>query len=316
MRVVPVSFALALMLSVAQSTLAADPFEVKHTDDGIEVTQAGQLVTRYLVKSGAKPVLWPIIGPGGRELTRGYPMREATAKEKQDHIHQRSFWFTHGDVNGVSFWDENPGHGDIVHREFLEVQGGETAVIVTRNDWMGKGERQCEDVRRLVIGGDADRRWIDVDILVGAPDREVVFGDTKEGSFGVRVAGSMRVELKEGGKIVNAEGLTDDAAWGKRSPWVDYSGPVDGERLGIAILNHPSSLRFPTYWHVRTYGLFAANPFGVHDFERSADQNGALKLARGESFRLRYRVLFHHGDEQEGKVAEEYARYSAMQLRP
>ena len=109
-------------------------------------------------------------------------------------------------------------------------------------------------------------RIIDFEITLKATDGPVTFGDTKEGMFGLRVASSMDVNKKKGGKITNAEGLTDDQAWGKASPWVDYTGPVEGKTVGIAILNHPRSFRYPTTWHVRTYGLFAANPFGWHDF--------------------------------------------------
>src|SRR6185295_2116583 len=117
---------------------------------------------------------------------------------------------------------------------------------------------------------------------------EVVFGDTKEGSFGVRMASSIRVDSKQGGEIVNSDGLTNQAAWGKPAAWVDYHGPVDGQQVGLAILNHPSSFRYPTYWHVRTYGLFAANPFGLHDFTGSAQ--AAYVLPANQSFTLRYRV--------------------------
>ena len=109
-------------------------------------------------------------------------------------------------------------------------------------------------------------RVIDFEITLKATHGPVTFGDTKEGMFGLRVASSMDVNKKQGGRITNAEGLTDDQAWGKASPWVDYTGPVQGKTVGIAILNHPRSFRYPTTWHVRTYGLFAANPFGWHDF--------------------------------------------------
>src|SRR6185295_7073001 len=138
---------------------------------------------------------------------------------------------------------------------------------------------------------------------------EVVFGDTKEGSFGVRMASSIRVDSKQGGEIVNSDGLTNQAAWGKPAAWVDYHGPVDGETWGIAILNHPSSFRYPTYWHVRTYGLFAANPFGIHDFTGSTD--GSFTLAAGKSIELKYRVLLHKGDEKSGNVAEAFATYKS-----
>ena len=104
--------------------------------------------------------------------------------------------------------------------------------------------------------------------------------------MGVRVAGTMKVDAKLGGRIVNSEGQTDGDAWAKRAAWVDYHGPVDGLTVGVAILNHPSSFRFPTYWHVRTYGLFAANPFGWQDFQRSDDVDGSCALAPGESITL------------------------------
>ena len=112
--------------------------------------------------------------------------------------------------------------------------------------------------------------------------------------FGLRVASSMDVNKKHGGRITNAEGLTDDRAWGKASPWVDYTGPVEGKTVGIAILNHPRSFRYPTTWHVRTYGLFAANPFGWQDF--GLGRSGEHTLPAGESIRFGYRVILHEGD--------------------
>ncbi len=126
----------------------------------------------------------------------------------------------------------------------------------------------------------------------------------------MRVASSIPVDDKAGGKIVNSDGLTDAQAWGKRAAWVDYSGPVDGEVVGIAILNHPGSLRYPTYWHVRTYGLFAANPFGVHDFLSQPDADGSLTLKAGDSFSLYYRVILHAGDDKAARIAEAYERYA------
>lgn len=301
------------VLLAVQFTLpaAAQTLEIVRVDEGVEVRADGQLFTRYLIKSGAKPILWPVLGPTGKEMTRAWPMRENT-EEKQDHIHQRSFWFTHGDVNGVSFWHEMDNHGNIVHREFVEASAeGQGAVIVTRNDWVGPDDAKfCEDVRTLRFGATPALRWIDFDVTVTAGEKPVTFGDTKEGTFGIRTADSMRVDLKEGGKIVNSEGLTDDAAWGKRAAWVDYTGPVEGETLGIAILNHPASLRYPTYWHVRTYGLFAANPFGERDFTGEANANGGLTLQPGESFSLYYRVLLHTGD---ADVQAAFAKYEAEQ---
>lgn len=292
-------------------TVCAAEFTLEKSNEGVTVKVDGKLVTRYITKSEAKPILWPLIGPTGKEMTRGYPMRPATKDERSDHPHHRSFWFTHGSVNGVDFWSENPNHGNIIHREFVKIEGGRQAVIVTRNDWIGPGgEKVCEDERTLSFGANDEARWIDVDLVVKANPGNVTFGDTKEGSFGVRVAGAMDVTAKKGGRIVNSEGQTDDAAWGKPAAWVDYHGPVDGETLGIAILNHPSSFRYPTPWHVRTYGLFTANPFGLHDFKASKDADGTHQIKQGESITLRYRVLLHRGDEKVGRVAENFVEYA------
>lgn len=308
-------FVIALFVigSLAPLPCLAAEFAVEQAADGVTVTVDGKLFTRYLIKSGAKPVLWPVLGPTGKEMTRAYPMREAGPDERDDHIHHRSFWFTHGNVNGVDFWAENKGHGNIVHRKFVKVAGGDHAVIVTTNDWIGPdGKKICEDERQLTFGANDHARWVDFNVTVRASDGEVKFGDTKEGSFGVRVAGTMKVTAKKGGAIVNSEGQRDGETWGKQAKWVDYYGPVDSETLGIAILNHPSSFRYPTYWHVRTYGLFTANPFGLHDFKGSAEYDGSHTMKKGESFTLRHRVLFHQGNEKTGRVADVFADYASQ----
>ncbi|MAV34050.1 MAG: hypothetical protein CMJ59_01205 [Planctomycetaceae bacterium] len=301
---------LAALMFSGFTVRAAEFAVIKQEDRGVAVTLDGKTFTEYLIKSGHKPVLFPLIGPGGHELTRRYPLQDALETERSDHIHHRSFWFTHGDVNGIDFWGESDKSGHILHREFLKVRGGETALISTRNDWVDTaGVTHCSDVRTLTFGADTVRRWIDFDITITGA-REVKFGDTKEGSFGIRLAGTMKVDAKPGGKIINSEGQTDKGAWGKAAKWVDYVGPVDGNTVGVAILNHPSSFRFPTHWHVRTYGLFAANPFGLHHFYGDNSVDAGHTLKKGESFSLHYRVLLHHGDTGQGKVAEAYAEYA------
>ncbi len=290
------------------ATFAAE-LTVEDTPGGVAVKIDGQPFAEYLTKSGSKSIVWPIYGPTGKLMTRSWPMDDKVASEKdRDHIHQRSLWFTHGDVNGIDFWSE--GKGRIEHREFVKKTGGEEAVIVTKNDWVSPdGKKVLEDERTFTFGGDKDARWIDVDIALMATEGPVVFGDTKEGSFGVRVPSSVRVETLKGGKIVNSDGKQNLAAWGKPAAWVDYHGPIDDETLGIAILNHPSSFRYPTHWHVRTYGLFAANPFGLSDFTNGKEK-GEYTLPKGAGLRLRYRVLLHKGDEREGHVAEAFSAYA------
>lgn len=303
----PTLFALPLVLFFA--AFAAAEFTIESADDGLTVKQDGKTVTRYLVKSGAKPIMWPVIGPTGKELTRGWPMRDALAFEKQDHIHHRSLWFTHGNVNGVDFWSESGKNGTIVHREFVKHSGGDVATIITKNDWLAPdGKKVCEDERTIRIGGGKDTRWIDFDTVVTASEGPVTFQETKEGSFGVRVHETMKVDAKQGGKIVNSEGQKDGEAWSKPAAWVDYYGPVDGETVGVAIFNHPESFRFPTTWHVRTYGLFTANPFGGKDFKQ--EKYGDHTIAKGDTMKLRFRVLLHQGTTEEAKIADAYREYA------
>jgi hypothetical protein len=304
---------LILPLLLLPATALAERLAVKQDEEGVTVSVDGELFTRYLIRSGAKPVLYPVLGPGGKPMTRAYPLEDAKPDEKTDHIHQRSVWFTHDKVNGVGFWNENERHGVIAHRDFVKVEGGDQATIVARNDWLDSdGKKLCEDERTLVFGADDDQRWFDFNITLRATTGEVTFGDTKEGTFGIRVPGSMTVDTKKGGQIVNSDGLTDGAAWGKRAPWVDYHGPVEGETMGIAVMNHPSSFRYPTYWHVRTYGLFAANPFGIKDFTGGKGEDGSYTLKPGDSITLRYRVLLHRGDEKQGHVAQQWEKYAKM----
>jgi hypothetical protein len=212
---------------------------------------------------------------------------------------------THGDVNGIDFWATNVNNdkGDkgprIAQRELVKADSnGDTATIITRNDWMNGDKRICEDERTLKFGqGPGKSRWIDYAITIKATDGTVTFGDTKEGSFSVRVADSMRVDAKSGGRIVNSEGQTDGEAWGQPARWVDYSGPVDGETVGITIMSHPKGFRPTPRWHVRTYGLFAANPFGQKDFPHpEAAKQGEVTIKNGDWITLHYRVWLHHGE--------------------
>jgi len=304
------SAALVLGLSVA----ARAEVSVKKSDANVEVTLDGQPFATYIFDAGFKPIIWPIVGPTGKEMTRAWPMRQLPPGDKSeatDHVHQKSFWFDHGNVNGIDFWAETAKQqGKQKQTALVKAEGGKVGTIVTKNDWRGPDDKTLlSDVRTVRFGGDKETRWIDFDVVVTAVGDEVTFGDTKEGSFGLRVAESMRVDKKTGGKIISSEGMENDKAWGKPAPWVDYHGPVQGETLGIAILNHPSSFRYPTHWHVRPYGLFAANPWGLHDFTNGKEHSD-YTMKKGDSFSLRYRVIFHKGDEKQGKIAEAFAQYT------
>jgi Methane oxygenase PmoA len=275
----------------------------------IEVRVDGKPVTEYVPDDGPKPYFFPVVGLSGGLMTRSFPMKKVEG-EKYDHPHQRSLWFTHGSVNKVDFWSEVPGHGRIVETSRPAVISGlAMGLIRTTDDWLGPdGKKICEDERAVRIYATRTVRMLDFDITLKATEGPVTFGDTKEGMFGLRVATSMDVTSKKGGKIVNAEGIENTAAWGKPSPWVDYTGPVDGKTVGVAILNHPASFRYPTTWHVRDYGLFAANPFGWHDFGQKT--SGDFVLPKGESIRFQYRLILHDGDTASAGLPAQFEGYA------
>ncbi|MCC7474074.1 MAG: PmoA family protein [Pirellulales bacterium] len=293
---------------------------LERNDRGVVVKIDGEVFTEYHTQAGQAPACWPIVGPGGSRVTRGYPFTPPEKGGTRDHPHHQSLWMTHGDVNKIDFWatNRNDGKGEagphIAHREFVRVEShGDTAELVTQNDWMNGNQRVCEDSTSLVFGGQAGGdRWIDYTILLKASDRDVTFGDTKEGTFAIRVADSMRVDAKQGGRIVNSEGLEDAKAWGQPARWVDYTGPVERKTQGIAILCHPKSFRPVPRWHVRTYGLFAVNPFGQHDFPNpEAAQQGAVVLKKGESLTFKYRVWFHGGATDVEKTEAMFREYAS-----
>jgi hypothetical protein len=137
----------------------------------------------------------------------------------------------------------------------------------------------------------------------------LVLGDTKEGTFAVRVVKALD---SPPGRMVNADNATGEKnIWGKQSTWVDYYGRVGDEEVGVAVLDHPGNLRSPTYWHARAYGLLAANPFGVSYFARNRRQSGAYTIPAGSSLVLRYRVVIHRGDPVQAGIAEKYRRFAA-----
>lgn len=136
-------------------------------------------------------------------------------------------------------------------------------------------------------------------------------GDTKEGTFGIR----LRKELNSPpGHMVNSKGgQGEKEIWGKRADWVDYYGQVDGEEVGIAVLDSPKSFRHPTYWHARGYGLLAANPFGLREFSNDPNEDGSWTIPVGKTLVFRYRVIVHHGDYKQAGIAEAYQQYAAEQ---
>jgi hypothetical protein len=316
---VPAAKPFSYVMKSQPAAQAREPGGIRFRPDGpnLGILFDDQPFSVHHVDVGHKPFLFPLIGPTGASYTRAFPM-ETVPSEDRDHPHQRSFWFTHGNVNEVDFWSEGKNAGTIRETERQEiVEGPVLARLWTRNQWRAPDDRKiCEDRRTITFYRTRASRIIDFEIEVDATNGDLTFHDTKEGMFGLRVASSMDVKKKAGGRITNAEGLTDLKAWGQASPWVDYVGLVQGQTVGVAILNHPHSFRYPTTWHVRDYGLFAANPFGWHDFGKS--QKGDCTVPAGQSIRFAYRVILHKDDTAAiGMPAlfQAYARPPAVAVR-
>ncbi len=269
--------------------------------------------TFFLSPDGNKPYVWPLRTATGLIVTRRFPM-EKFPGETSDHPHQRGMFFSHGDINGVNFWATEPGSGiprmGSMALQRVEVKGGEKSgtIHAVFNGRDPAGKPIMEENRTLTFYSGALLRIIDYEIVVKALD-PLIFADTKEGTFGIRLATSMTED--KGGHMVNAQGAqTEKNVWGKRSEWVDCYGPVEGQTAGVAVFDHPGNPRHPTYWHARAYGLLAANIFGVRDFTGAKTRDGSMKVEAGRSVRFRYRVVIHPGDPQSAKIAELYREYA------
>jgi hypothetical protein len=315
--------AFGTMNRAAAVLVQADGISAEDDGQKVVIKHNDELIAQYIYKGERKPIVYPIIGPYGTRMTRDYPMKTGTPFEAKDHPHQQSLWFTHGEVNGISFWHVGEGSGTIVSDGKVRMQcmseetDGEDAtkvVINNTDDWLGPdGKLICQDKQQVTFRPLPEGElMIDYEITIEATEGDILFGDTKEGTMGIRSNPALRLEGEAAtGKAINSEGDTGKPIWGKRAEWVDYWGTVDGNEVGFAIFDHPSNPRHPTWWHAREYGLVAANPFGVSYFENKPRGTGDMTLKKGDSVTFRYRFLFHKGDYETGKVKERYKEYSA-----
>ncbi len=302
-------------LSVAESV------ELKRDGNHIDVLIGGRpFTTYYFGADAAKPYLFPLRSAQGTVVTRSFPMINDIPGEDHDEPHQRAMYFAHGDINGLDFWGEaefprwsrhsSATFGRTVFRKLDEMQGGpDSGTLRVEFDLVSPdGQVTAAETQVFMFTGDEHSRIIDCEFTILANHGPLKMGDTKEGTFAIRVVKALD---SPPGRMVNSNGAVGEKAiWGKRADWVDYYGNVSGEDVGIAIFDNPKNLRHPTYWHARAYGLLAANPFGLREFTHDRHQEGSYVIAAGESFTLRYRVFIHHGDFQEARVADSYSQYA------
>lgn len=322
-------FALTLLPLLNTSRgAAAEGFTIACEETQVTIKYEGELVSRYHFRDGdaRKPYFWPVIGPKGKSMTRAFPM-ETVAGEQHDHPHHRGVWFGHQGVGGTDTWLEIASKnydgekqqeflaslGTIAHKAFTEISANAThAVIRSNNDYLdSSGKQLVADTRTMLFSMSGGQLVLDFDIQLLGAYGDVELQDMKDAGLNVRVPTSM--SLSDGqGHIVNSVGNLDGDTWSKSAEWVDYHGPVDGEHLGVAFLNHPSSFRHPTRWHVRDYGLFTANAFGPKSLDPTAE-SGTFTLKDGESVQLRHRIIFHAGDDKAAGIAQAYKDYAASE---
>lgn len=313
--------ALLILLPFAVA-LAADPVVLERHDDKIDVLVNGApFTTYYFGKDAAKPYLMPLRTASGVSLSRAYPAgNEVPADAVHSpsfEPHQRGLYFAHGNLDGLDFWQEPvfdkyyddhgrqayghatlqkiETHGDAIHATFLLVDSN--------------GREIATETQSFTFGGDKDLRTIDCEFTVRATAGPLIFGDTKEGTFGIRLGPEL-----SGAKVrmVNSHAQEGEKQiWGKSADWVAYSGTVSGKPVVIAVLDHPKSFRHPTTWHARAYGLLAANPFGLRDFTKDPMKDGSWTIAEGKALQFRYRVLIYDGSFSASQIEEAYKKYES-----
>jgi hypothetical protein len=321
---------MTLLVGAATTVRAeeATPVKIRIEDDHIDFLAGDDLVTRYNKGPNvAKPYFWPLLGPGGVALTRGWPMQKGLPNETADHPHQKSAWFCHGDiipeglelkhrlknVDGVDFWSELPGHGrEVCVKVSATKVAGNHGQVSTHNEWRtADGTKVLEEQRTLHFYNFGRTRLIVIESDLEASAFPLTFGDTKEGSMGIRINDTMREAKGGNGHLENAEGKKGEKeCWGQFSAWCDYAGELDGKKVGLALLADPTN-PYPTCWHSRGYGLMAANPFGrtKSGFPAQKGKTDLVKLGKGEHLKFRYGLLLHPGDAREGKVAEFFEKF-------
>jgi len=303
---------------------AAAQVKITPAPEKISVEINGKPFTDFWVAGPqvSKPYLWPLRAASGTYVTRMWPMEkvdEEASIARPDHPHQRGLWFAHASVNGLDFWNiapldqppyNHPDRGKIVLEKMGGVKSGKDAgSIAATFDWNDHdGKTLLREARTMTFHADPALRIVDFDITLTAVAK-VQFGDEKDGVFGIRLRPVLQ-EDKGTGHITNADGgAGEKAAWGKPSNWCDYSGEINGEKVGIAVLDNPGNPGHPVRWHVRAYGLFAANPFGRKTFDKTQPEAG-VTLEPGQTLHYRYRVIIHPGDASSANLAAEWTKYA------
>jgi hypothetical protein len=313
-------FALALSASAFAETVKISP-----SDKGMKIEVDGKFFSEYIVKDTPRPYMYPVIGAAGESVVRNFPMVKDVPGEPNDHKHHRSLWFAHGSVNGMDFWSEDKDFGGEENVKFGEpVMDGAKGSFTADTKWVTHdGKCIMTDSRKITVTALPDgEKYLDFEIVLKASEgTDVVMGDTKEGTMAMRLCPSLELPSSKleaaQGHAYNSEDVKGKDIWGKHANWVCYYGPdPKGNTVGVVIFSHPTNLRSPETWHARDYGLFAVNPFGLHDFEglKKGDQEhkGDYTIKKGETLPLRYRFYFANGKPKPAALEAKFKEYSAQ----
>ncbi len=303
----------------------------------VDISIDGKPFTSYIYPDVLKkPVLYPIRTAEGSFITRGWPM-DPRAGERIDHPHHVGMWFNYGDVNGFDFWNNSNDVGDnkgpfgsIKHNTIVRaVSGNDKAELLVTADWeQPDGTVLLKEKTTYIFTGQKNERAIERITTLTAQKEKVNFKDNKEGVLGIRLARALehpstKPELftdasgnattvaqmsNEGvsGKYISSEGIEGDNVWGTRGKWVNLNGTLDKQPVSLVILDNPQNPGYPTYWHARGYGLFAANPLGQNALSGGKETLN-YSLASGKSVTFRYKVLIHSGSHLTKEEVNNYA---------
>lgn len=309
---------------VAQETKGFS-FVVRKDHQQVDVLYNGKLMTAYcFYDSSMKPVLVPVNTVDGITVTRSYPFK-MVAGERTDHPHHTGIWLNYESVNGLDFWNNSTAiapqrrdhYGTILHQEITDSKlSGNNASLAATAKWVRPDKKVLLDEKTtFYFSVKASDFIIDRITTLTATDTTVVFKDVKDGMFAIRVARELELPSKERSKFVDnmgnitevdpsgsiatgmyysSEGLKGDSVWGTKGRWVMLAGKKDGKDITIGILDHPSNVGYPAYWHARGYGLFSVNPLGRKIFSNGKEELN-LTLQRGEQVTFKYRVIIHSG---------------------
>ena len=327
-----------------ETTLTSDSYvDVVSRPDAqrVDVLVGGDLFTAYLytdtLAALKKPVLFPIRAASGSGITRGFPLEDRPG-ERTDHPHQLGYWFNYGDVNGLDFWNNSDAipleraddMGTIRHQEIIHSENGEGKgeLSVIMNWTQSDGKALLREETQFVFYATSDVRIIDRISSLTALDARVDFDDNKEGLLGLRVTRALEMPTTSPVTLTDASGRATEVpvmdnegvtghyrnsegiegypdVWGKRARWMTLSGVVDGDSVTVAILDHPQNVGFPTCWHARDYGLFAANPLGQEVFSEGKESL-YFSLEPGESTIFRYRLAIIPGSPASAEIEKIY----------